>query len=189
VGDIPTDGVIRLEPQATEIEGFTVEARELCPIDDDDQARRLWSEVASRYSTETESRAWFAYLSRYGGSVREQDLHRTPDSGFVNQIAAGGPGIIHGGDHTHRSDRRVRMASSGGRRYHQEPRPGVGIPRARQDPCTPLCEPCVRRPPRLRSGQRIGGTDHAGLLWERRRKRSDDQWHDQLDSRRSLSGC
>lgn len=108
VADIPTDGVIRFEPQATAIEGLTVEARDLCPIEDDDRARRLWSEVASRYSAETGSRAWFAYLSRYGGLVQEQDLHRTPTSGLVNQIAAGGPGVIHGGDHTPRSlDHRI----------------------------------------------------------------------------------
>jgi hypothetical protein len=108
VDDIPANGLIRLEPQATEIEGLSVVARQLCPIDDDQRARRLWSEVAGRYSTDTGSRAWFARLSRYGGSVREQDLHRIPNSGFVNHIAAGGPGVIHGGDHTPRSlDERI----------------------------------------------------------------------------------
>jgi hypothetical protein len=109
VADIPANGVIRLEPEATPVEGLTVEARALCPIDGDERARRLWSEVASRYSAETGSRAWFAELSRYGGSVREQDLHRIPDSGFVKHLVAGGPGIIHGGDHTPRSvDDRIR---------------------------------------------------------------------------------
>jgi hypothetical protein len=103
VDDIPSDGLIRLEPEATAIEGLDVTARPLCPIDDDDRARRLWSEVASRYSSETPSRAWFARLSRYGGSVREQDLHRIPDSGFIHHLAAGGPGVITGDDHTPRS--------------------------------------------------------------------------------------
>ncbi len=103
VADIPPDGLIRFEPQATAIEGLTVEAPDLCPVEDDERARRLWSEVASRYSVETGSRAWFASLSRYGGPVREQDLHRIPNSGFVNQIAAGGSGVIHGEDHTPRS--------------------------------------------------------------------------------------
>jgi hypothetical protein len=103
VDDLPANGLIQLEPQATEIKGLSVTARQLCPVDDDDRARRLWSEVAARYSTETVSRAWFARLSRYGGPVREQNLHRIPNSGFVNHIAAGGPGVIHGGDHTPRS--------------------------------------------------------------------------------------
>jgi hypothetical protein len=103
VDELPANGLIRLEPQATEIEGLSVTALQLCPINDDDRARRLWSEVAARYSTETGSRAWFAHLSRYGGSVSEQDLHRVPNFGFVNHIAAGGPGVIHGGDHTPRS--------------------------------------------------------------------------------------
>jgi hypothetical protein len=58
----------------------------------------MWSEVAARYSTETGSRAWFAYISRYGGTVREEELHRIPDSGFANQISAGGPDVLHGGD-------------------------------------------------------------------------------------------
>jgi hypothetical protein len=107
-GDIPTDGVILLEPQATEIEGFTVEARELCPIADDPEARRLWSEVASLYASTTGTRSWLAYLSVYGGSVREDDLHRTSDSESVDYVAAGGPGVIHGGDHTPRSlDERI----------------------------------------------------------------------------------
>jgi hypothetical protein len=108
VDDIPTNGLIRLEPEATEIEGLSVVAQQLCPINNDERARRLWSEVADRYSTDTGSRAWFARLSRYGGSVREQDLHRVPSARFVNHIAAGGPGVIHGGDHTPRSlDERI----------------------------------------------------------------------------------
>ena len=108
VDDIPANGLIRLAPEATEIEGLSVAARQLCPIDDDERARRLWSEVAGRYSSDTGSRAWFARLSRYGGPVREQDLHRIPSAGFVNHLAAGGPGVIHGGDHTPRSlDERI----------------------------------------------------------------------------------
>jgi hypothetical protein len=103
IDDIPSDGLIHLEPRAAQIEGLTVAATQLCPIDEDERARRLWSEVASRYSTETGSRAWFARLSRYSGSVREQDLHRIPDSGFINHLAAGGPGVITGDDHTPRS--------------------------------------------------------------------------------------
>jgi hypothetical protein len=108
VDDIPANGLIRLEPEATEIEGLAVVSRQLCPINDDERARRLWSEVAGRYSTDTGSRAWFARLSRYGGAVREQDLYRIPNAGFVNHIAAGGPGVIHGGDRTPRSlDERI----------------------------------------------------------------------------------
>ena len=103
VDDIPSDGLIRLEAEATEIEGLDVTARQLCPVDDDERARRLWSDVASRYSTKTGSRAWFARLSRYGGPVREQDLHRIPDSRFIDHLAAGGPGVITGDDHTPRS--------------------------------------------------------------------------------------
>jgi hypothetical protein len=101
--DIPADGVIRLEPEATEIEGLTVEGRELCPIVDDPRARRLWAEAASLYAADTGSRSWLAYLSRYGGAVREDELHRTSDAEAVSYVAAGAGGVIHGGDHTPRS--------------------------------------------------------------------------------------
>ena len=101
--EIPADGVIRLEAHPVELEGLTVEAPELCPINDHREARALWSEVASRYSTETGSRAWSAYFSRYRGRVRENDLHRASDSNPVDYVSAGGPGVIHGGDHTPRS--------------------------------------------------------------------------------------
>ena len=103
IDDIPPDGVIRLEPEATEIEGFTVEAWELCPIDEDDKARELWEQVAARYSRDTGSRAWLAYFSRNTGAVREEDVHRLPDGGYRGVVSAGGAGVIHGDDHTPRS--------------------------------------------------------------------------------------
>lgn len=102
-GDIPADGVIRLEPEAMTIEGFTVEAAVLCPIDDDPRARRLWSEVATRYSGDTGARAWLAYLSLSGGAVRQEDVRRTSDVRTVDYVVAGGPGVIHGADHAPRS--------------------------------------------------------------------------------------
>ncbi len=101
--DIPADGVIDMEPRAIEIEGFSVEARDLCPITDDREARRVWSEVASRYAPDTGDRAWLAYLSRYAGSVGEDDLYRRSESESVDFVSAGGSGVIHGGDHTPRS--------------------------------------------------------------------------------------
>jgi len=106
--EIPADGVIRLEPRAVGIEGFTVEGRELCPIDDDPEARRLWSEVASLYATDTGSRALSARYTRHSGSVSEGDLHETPPHGGVAYVSARGAGIVHGGDLTPRSlDTRV----------------------------------------------------------------------------------
>ena len=101
--EIPADGVIRLEPEATPIEGLMVEAKELCPVTDDPRARRLWSEVAGLYATDTGYRAWSAYMSLYGGSARDEDLHQTPDAESVDYIAAGHPGVIHGGDYTPRT--------------------------------------------------------------------------------------
>jgi len=101
--EIPADGLIRLEPQATRIEGFTVEGSDLCPVADDREARRLWSEEASRYSRATGSRAWLAYLSRYGGRVPEGEVHRMSESESAAFVAAGGGGVIHGGDHVPRS--------------------------------------------------------------------------------------
>jgi hypothetical protein len=103
VEDVPADGVIRLEPRAVQIEGLTVEGSPVCPIADDRDARRLWSEVASLYSASTGSRAWSAYLSRSAGSVRQDGLHRASDSRSVDYVAAGHPDVIHGGDHTPRS--------------------------------------------------------------------------------------
>jgi len=102
-GDIPADGVIHLQPEATPIEGLTVEAGELCPIADDRRARTLWAEIAARYSADTGSRAWLAYLSLGGGVVGQDHVHRTSDVKTVNYIAAGGPGTIHGRDYTPRS--------------------------------------------------------------------------------------
>jgi hypothetical protein len=102
VEDLPPDGMIRLEPEATEIEGFIVDGRDLCPVDGDGEARELWARVAARYSADTGTRAWLAYFSRYGGPAREDDLHRVPDSGLSAFMAAGGSGVIHGGDHVPR---------------------------------------------------------------------------------------
>ena len=101
--DIPADGVIRFEPRATSIEGFVVQGRDLCPVEDDPEARRLWSEAASRYAPDTGTRSWSAYFSRYGDRVVESDLHRrTSDSEAVGFVSAGGPFVIHGTDHTAR---------------------------------------------------------------------------------------
>ncbi len=98
VDEIPPDGLIQLESRPIEIEGLTVEARELCPINDSPEARRRWSEVASLYSRETGSRAWSVYYSGHAGRVQEVDLHRPTDSGAVGRVSGGGAGVVHGGD-------------------------------------------------------------------------------------------
>ncbi len=101
--DLPADGVLHLEPEATAIEGLMVEGGELCPVLDEPAARRLWSEVAARYSTDTGHRAWSAYMSQYGGSVREGELHLPPGGTTIDRVVAGQGGTIHGGDHSRRS--------------------------------------------------------------------------------------
>jgi hypothetical protein len=70
---IPASGVIRLEREVLALEGLDVTATEPCPIDDDPEARELWSKVASRYSRETGSRALSAYFSAYGEDGLDQD--------------------------------------------------------------------------------------------------------------------
>lgn len=100
--DVTDGAVLYLEPEATEIEGLTVEGAELCPIVPDPAARALWSEVASRYSPDTPHRAWFGHMARFAGSAREGELHLTSDVASVDYLSAGGPGTIHGGDHTPR---------------------------------------------------------------------------------------
>jgi len=75
--ELPSDGVIRLEPEALSIEGLSVTGRELCPIDATDEARQLWSEMASLYSSETESRALSAFVSRRSISAASE----TPGNG------------------------------------------------------------------------------------------------------------
>jgi hypothetical protein len=91
VEDIPADGVIGIEPEAVPIDALSVDVGQLCPIVDESRARDLWSQVASLYATDTASRAWFAYLSSYGGYVREDGLFRASDSETTSLVAAGGP--------------------------------------------------------------------------------------------------
>lgn len=100
--EIPANGVVQLRPEATRIEGFVVEGGELCPAPDEPRARRLWSEVADRYASDTGARAWSAYMSRYSGSVRATDLGQPPDDPTIDYVAAGHPGVIHGGDRASR---------------------------------------------------------------------------------------
>lgn len=103
VEDIPDDGVILLAPDATEIEGLTVEAPDLCPVVDDPRARRLWAQVAAGYARDTGSRAYLGYFSAYSGTVRSDPLNGVADSMSAGWITAGDPYVRHGGDHTARS--------------------------------------------------------------------------------------
>lgn len=98
VEDIPRDGVIVIEPQALEIDALTVEIGQLCPIVDEPEARRLWSQVAALYATDTGSRAAFRHVSLNRGSVREDELFRTTDVEMVDGVVNGGWGPPPGGD-------------------------------------------------------------------------------------------
>jgi hypothetical protein len=80
VDDIPVDGVVWLEPEAFELEGFTVRGQDLCPVEDSEEARQLWAEVAVLYSGGTGFRAKSAYYSRYAQSVPREDIHQPPTS-------------------------------------------------------------------------------------------------------------
>lgn len=91
VADLSPDRILVLQPEPVELESILVAAGELCPITDDPRARRLWSEVAARYAQDTGLRAWLARLSRYGGSVRQDDLARPPAEAPVTYLAGGGP--------------------------------------------------------------------------------------------------
>ena len=86
VADIPADGVITIEPEAIPLEAVAVEVGQLCPIVDQPEARRLWSQVASLYATDTGSRASLAYLSLSRGSVPEDELYRTAEIETVSGV-------------------------------------------------------------------------------------------------------
>ena len=94
VEDIPADGVIAIEPEAIPIEAIYVEVGQLCPIVDEPEARRLWSQVASLYATDTGSRASFAYLSLHRGSVSADELRRTGDLVMVDGVTNGAWGPL-----------------------------------------------------------------------------------------------
>ena len=128
LADLPSDGTLRMEARAIEMEGFTIAGADLCPVVDDPAARRIWTSTASRYASRTGSRAWSAYLSRGGGRVLERNLHRTDDLDFVDYVAAGQPFVIHGGDHTPRS-LEERVAYEG---YAWEPLVVAGTTRRRE---------------------------------------------------------
>jgi hypothetical protein len=98
VEDIPADAIISIEPAAIPIETLSVDVGRLCPIVDEPEARRLWSEVASLHATDTGSRAAFRYLSVSRGSVREDELFRTTDVEMVEGVINGGWGPLPGGD-------------------------------------------------------------------------------------------
>lgn len=91
VADLSPDQALVLEPEPVELESILVEAGELCPVSDDPRARRLWAEVAARYAQDTGLRAWLARLSRYGGSVRQDELARPPAEAPATYLAGGGP--------------------------------------------------------------------------------------------------
>jgi hypothetical protein len=98
VEDIPVDGVIVIEPQAFALDPLRVEVGQLCPIVDEPTARRLWSQVAALYATDTGSRAVFARLEINRGAVREDRLHHTNDVEMVEGVTNGAWGPLAGGD-------------------------------------------------------------------------------------------
>ena len=102
VDEIPSDGVIHLEPQAVAIEGVDVAGRELCPVVESPEARSLWESVAALYSPDTENRALSAILIRRGGGVPETDLHRESTSEGRAYAVAWDGWTWHGSDHTPR---------------------------------------------------------------------------------------
>lgn len=75
---IPSDGVVLLEPEAIGIEGLEVLGSALCPNLPDPAARALWQAVASRYATDTGVRAMSARFRRIGG--RDVDLYGAADT-------------------------------------------------------------------------------------------------------------
>jgi len=85
VEDLTPDTDIYLEPNATPIEGFVVDAEALCPVADDPDARALWEAVASNYSAATGERALSARMTRSSGPIRSDELHRwvAPDNPIV----------------------------------------------------------------------------------------------------------
>jgi hypothetical protein len=100
IADIPADGVISIEPVAIPLDGVSVAVGRLCPVPDDPDARRLWSEVASLYATDTGSRASLTRLSLSRSSVPEDVLYQVSGVTSVDGVIAGGSGTIHGGDFT-----------------------------------------------------------------------------------------
>ena len=75
--DLPSNGVLWLEPRPIGIAGLAVEAAgSLCPIKDDPVGRRLWEGVAARYAQDTGVRALSATYLFGAGPVSETALFR-----------------------------------------------------------------------------------------------------------------
>jgi hypothetical protein len=102
VEDIPSDGVIAIEPEAIPLDGVSVAVGQLCPITDDARARQLWSQVAALYATDTASRAWFAYMTLSTGTVPGDQLLRTSDAEARELVATGQPLDVFRSDFTRR---------------------------------------------------------------------------------------
>lgn len=110
VRDIPTDGVIRLEPRAVALPGITVEVGSFCPMEDEPGARAEWSRVADRYASDTGQRARSAYFRLSKDRTDRGGLTPAPaPEAEGTYLAQSGGGVIHGGDRVFRSlDDRAR---------------------------------------------------------------------------------
>jgi hypothetical protein len=87
--DLPSNGVLRLEPRPIGIEGLSVEAvGSLCPAEDDPVARQIWEEVAARYAQDTGARALSATYLFGAGPVSETALFRIDKARLSPEEAA-----------------------------------------------------------------------------------------------------